>query len=143
MKALLLGLFILINGIVNAQLKTKGSIETGVTNWSYSMFTKSGQIQVSSDNLSFYSIMSFDVYWKVLHLNNTIESFADKSRTSNYFTPLLVVWTSDLYVELHRFKIGVSHSCTHPVFSVQEDRNTNLYRASYNRIFIKYEFGND
>jgi hypothetical protein len=144
MKTLKLLLFLLLVSLSSlSQIKPYAEFEGGLTNWNHSMYTyNAGNHTVKSSPVSYYSSILIGLSYNNFHLENTIDTYFDKSQESKYtFKPLESNYMFNLHYDFKRLQLGVKHECTHPILSNMNE-TTNYYRATYNKIYFKIKIGN-
>ena len=144
---LILLLFIGVN-CFGQELKTDFSIESGLANYSHSIFYQDQTFiyqniaRVRSEKISFYSDINFILNYNNFHLSNNIINLFRKSQKI-FFDPKQVEYIINLNYRIdkyenYKFEFGYKHSCSHHVGSAPNELDSK-YRASYNRIYIKIE----
>jgi hypothetical protein len=141
MKTLIL-LLALISTTLTAQIKTYAVLEGGLTKWSHSVYSNERRMLAASDPVSFYSNMLIGFKYCNFHFENSIETFMNKGHAQT-FNPILTEYVANIFYDFGKIKIGYEHSCTHPVFNAREDFRSNMYRASYDKLYFKMMIGND
>lgn len=142
MKTILIFLLLIIALTTKSQIKFKAELNTGWTNWSYSMFEDDDQLRFHSspDALSFYSDIKVKAKWKGFEAKTSILTLMDNDG-SYTFKPRLTEYVIGLYYNYKWLNFGIEHSCTHPVFTIPADTKL-MYRASYDRVYIGIKISN-
>jgi len=138
-----------VNGL--SQIKFNGYIEGGYYTHKKSFSniyyenSESGFVnEISSQTYlnHMYIEAGFNVKYKGFNLEQTFFNIGTYKGSGYTITPLDIMYTTRLYYKWNVLQLGVEHMCTHPIISNQIDPSGVTYRESYDKIFLKFTFGN-
>jgi hypothetical protein len=142
MKTIIFFFLMFLSISVNAQLKVNYSIEFGITQWRHTMFMgQDGNVKLPmiSTGVPGYADIGISAKWKGITVSNDIITFMDYENKSD-FTPRYTEYKINIKYTYKFASIGYGHSCTHPIWNSPIDVDQNIYRAYYDRLYLKFEF---
>lgn len=139
MKTILLTAFLSFNLFALGQLKHTTSVEAGLISSQQRLFTQSTYLFIESPR--YYAKVNFDIDWKGFFVCTDLTTLMGKAE-GVYFAPTSIEYEVKGGFRYKLLEIGVKHSCTHPVFNNDFELNTVKYRASYNKLYLRFTFKN-
>jgi hypothetical protein len=115
------------------------SLETGVIDRQIAIRNNDCYAVYNMNKYIMYSDIMFGYKYKKVHIEFDLMNTFDKSK-SVYFKPELIKYDCKIYYKYKNIKIGYEHSCSHPIYNEIISLDKTVYRASFDKFFIKYEF---
>lgn len=115
------------------------SLEGGVLNNKLSINDNYFFAEYNPNKFMMYTDIKLGYHYKNIHSEFNLINVFDKGK-SVYFSPKVIKYDFRIYYKYDKIKIGYEHSCTHPIYNEIRTLNKSLYRNSYDKFFIRYEF---
>jgi hypothetical protein len=142
MKNLTLILFVLISLNSISQIKTNGYIEIGYLDEKISLNEAQYITRLKNEN-SMYSEFLINFNFKNFNLEQELYNIFIYPGEGTSFKPLEIKFRTKLYYKIKMFDIGLEHICMHPIISQHNEIQMVTRRQSQNKIFIRFNFGNN
>ena len=142
MKNLLFILLVLFSIESFSQIKTNGYVEIGWLNERFAL-NNSGNVDYLLYKNAGYSEIELKFNLKNIYLEQNlynIFTFPDNGFT---FNPKEINYVTRLYYKLKVLDLGVEHACLHPIINQHNDIETITRRQSHDKIFLRFNFGNN
>lgn len=140
MRKFFLILLIFVSLACKAQIKMGASVETGLMNRGVTLVNDGSYISNSNKGI-LYGEISFVINYKIFFFRQT--SFTTFSYDEFFnFRPHDIQWNSDAFVRYRGIEAGYNHMCLHPVVSRIAPGDSQMYRGSYDKFYVKVIFGN-
>lgn len=136
--------FLLLSITLNlySQIETFGYLEGGLGRYTHSIYNNKKQdfYNSSTKKLNLYTSINFGLRYKKFDIINTVETFMSyHGKTS--FRPVTVEYIFNAVYRIYdKFEVGYKHSCTHPTFSNTDFYDEMIYRAAYDKLYLKIKF---
>ena len=88
-----------------------------------------------------YIELQFNAEYKGFNFSQNIFNIGTYEGEGYTITPLDIMYTTRLSYKWKSFELGAEHMCTHPIVSNMNDNLGITYRESYDKVFVKFNFG--
>ena len=142
MKNLTLILFFLIGLNCMSQIKTNGFIEIGYLDEKISLNEYQYITRLKNEN-SAYSKFSINFNYKNFSVEQELYNIFIYPGNGISFKPMEIKYRTKIYYKIKMFDLGVEHMCMHPIIAQHNELEQVTRRQSQNKIFLRFNFGNN
>lgn len=141
MKKSLLVLFIILSINSFSQINTNGYVEIGYIDEKISLNENQFITRLKNENCG-YSNIVINFEYKGFNLNQELYNIFVYPGNGLSFKPFEIAYKTRLYYRIKKFDFGLEHLCMHPIISQHNELEQITRRQSYNKIFLRFSFGN-